>query len=1036
MVSAFVTNQRGRATALLLLLFFLSSSSLACSGTEEPEVNQGEVEPGDEDSDGGGDLNPDPDGDGPGDSDIPGDGDDGDGDRNPGNGDDWVWDDDFFLQAISPARGPLVGGTSFQISGTGFTPQTRVLFDTREVDVNLSQGQLIGLTPSSDTAGPVTVRVITEDNETQEIQNGFTYSNGLQVQSILPDRVPTTGGVEITLQGSGFTDQMGVSFDGLGARRITVINQNTARVVVPAAPRGRADLRVSIPDESILLPDRITFYRPLEVTEVLPGVGGVGGGDSIRIVGSGFTADTQVEIGDVPATIEAIQSNRIDVRTPPGDVPGAVDLFLENQDDALRLRNAFFYDTNPLESLANISPSRAPLQGGTEHILSGRGLDQAGLTVTVGTAAATILDAQDSSLRIQAPPSTAGAKDVILRVQGVEMGRLESSLLYGSRPDIDAISPTEGPEAGGTTVTITGEGFAEVTSVTLGELPLPFTVVDSDTIEVVTTRSEPGLATLRIHSPTGSATLEGAFRFVGDLQVWSMRPSRGAIAGGTYVTIQGRGFDGLIGLEVGSQEAREIRRLDPYTVTFRTPSVASSGPRDVTLSAMGMSRTLPYPFVYFNPMSSFGGASGSSVDGAVNVTVVTNDGSPIPGAYVTLSTQADTAYRGFTNTNGQITLSGPGVLGPQTIIATAPEFSTYMVRHLNAQNMTIILSPIEADGGGGQGSPPPAARISGNLTISGKSEDPGGGEDLNMSVVRTTRVSRTGATLNPGPNSVVAGEGPFSILSRVGDMALVALCGVYDATTEEFTPKFMAVERFLFLSDGDHQQVDLDCDIPLSQSLSIKIVDPVWAPDGPVINEISTFIDFGFEGYFRIPGAIQSLDDILVQDKLPALEGPLHDLAFSVIAGSFNGLGVPYTQTWVEEITDLSRLHATVPLVAVPELLSPAPAGIVDGNLRIGLKGTNMPDFFYIIFRNGLGLPVLTLLVPGYETTIPIPEFPDFTDLPPDARPEPLQPGLLYGVAYGIRIDDFRFHGYTNRDLVTSRWSAFSVATWQIRLTP
>lgn len=1049
-----VSNPRRlRLPGLFLFLLFAPGSLLSCSEDPGPRDGNGNfVNPdtdGDanSDTDGDADENSDTDGDSEsvdGNSDTDADTDtdadaDTDGDRPASDGDEWEWDEQFFVQAISPARGPLAGGTPFQISGEGFSPQTQVLFDDRAVDVSVSQSQLVGLTPPADTAGPVTLRIINEDGETAEIPNGFTYSNGLSVQSLFPTRVPTTGGIEITLHGQGFTNEMGVSFDGQSARRIDVLSPTSARVITPPNTRGTADIRISIPDESLLLTDAITFYRPLRITRVTPAIGDITGNELITLHTEGVTATTSIEIGDQIASIESVDlaTGQIQVRTPAATATGPVDVFVENADDAFRLRDGFTYDNASITPrLVDISPATAPLTGGSEHVVSGRGLDQPGISIFLGNVEATIVNANDRFATITAPAGSEGTADLVLLETGFEMARIDDALLYRSDLAITALTPNEGPSTGGTPLILTGQGFTNITQVSLGGLPAAFEVLDDETLELITPLSEPGLVDLRLHTDHATTTLADAYRFTADLQVWSMRPSRGAIAGNTLVTVQGRGFDGLISVDIGDQDAAQIRRLDPYTITFRTPPRASAGPQNVDITSFAQTKAAPYPFVYFNPMSSFGGASGSFVDGSVNITVVTNDGSPIPNAFVSLSTSPSTAYQGYTDANGQITLSGPDVLGPQTIIATAATFSTYMVRHVNAQNLTLVLNPVEADGGAAPATLPPIAQIYGNLTISGKNANPDGGNAINMAMVRTTRVSRTGGVTNPGPNSITEGEGPFSLLSRVGDLALVALCGVYEESTETFTPKFMAVKRYLFLSDGDSQEVDLDCDIPLNQSLSVKLVDPVWAPDGPIVNEITTFIDFGFEGFFRIPGAVQSLDNILTQQDLPALDGPLEDLSFAVTAGSYNGLGVPYTQTWIDDITDLTRLHSTLPLTAVPEILSPIEAQIANGEIRIGLKGTNPPDLFYLILRNNLGLPVWTMIVPGDETTIPLPTFPAFADLPAESRPTPYPDGLFYGVIYGIRIDDFSFHGYTNRDLVTNRWSAFSVATWQMRLAP
>jgi hypothetical protein len=69
-------------------------------------------------------------------------------------------------------------------------------------------------------------------------------------------------------------------------------------------------------------------------------------------------------------------------------------------------------------------------------------------------------------------------------------------------PTIIRVSPTVGPSAGGTTVTITGTGFTAATSVDLNG-SVPFTVLNDTTIVVVTTAGSPGSVDVVVSSPGG-----------------------------------------------------------------------------------------------------------------------------------------------------------------------------------------------------------------------------------------------------------------------------------------------------------------------------------------------------------------------------------------------------------------------------------------------------------------------------------------------------------------------------------------------------
>lgn len=80
-------------------------------------------------------------------------------------------------------------------------------------------------------------------------------------------------------------------------------------------------------------------------------------------------------------------------------------------------------------------------------------------------------------------------------------------------PEITSISPTSGPEAGGTVVTILGSYFTDVTDVQFGGAPVVFTIVDDNHITFETPAGT-GLADLSVTNAEGTSTLLDAFEYV------------------------------------------------------------------------------------------------------------------------------------------------------------------------------------------------------------------------------------------------------------------------------------------------------------------------------------------------------------------------------------------------------------------------------------------------------------------------------------------------------------------------------------------
>ncbi|WP_420481911.1 IPT/TIG domain-containing protein [Cohnella zeiphila] len=77
------------------------------------------------------------------------------------------------------------------------------------------------------------------------------------------------------------------------------------------------------------------------------------------------------------------------------------------------------------------------------------------------------------------------------------------------------LSPTSGPDFGGTSVTITGTNLSGVTDVSFGGVPgMNLTVVSPTTLVVSAPTGTAGAVDVVVTSPGGSATAIGAFSYI------------------------------------------------------------------------------------------------------------------------------------------------------------------------------------------------------------------------------------------------------------------------------------------------------------------------------------------------------------------------------------------------------------------------------------------------------------------------------------------------------------------------------------------
>ena len=941
----------------------------------------------------------------------------------------------FTITSVVPPSGPLEGDTLVRVNGTALEEGTRVLLGGIEMEVDVLGGVLIGRTPPGTIPGPVSLKAISPDGEVADLEDAYTYTTTLRIDEVSPSLVPTTGGVEVELRGAGFGDRAAVSFSGTDALRVEVIDDTLLRVVTPPRPRGLADIRLTTPDGSLVLQDAITYFEPLSIESIIPAAGDPAGGDAVVISGKGFETGTRVFFDGQPVTVNEVraQAGTITITTPAHPA-GSVDVSVQNSRETALALDGFTYLADNSPALFAVNPAFGPEAGGQEVFVTGYGLDAPGLEILFDASSAMILDSGPTFARVQTPAHAPGAVDVIMRDGNSELARLTAAYDYRPSLEIDAVSPNTGGVDGGLQVTLTGENIGQAERVWFGGLRA--TIEDrpgDDSLVVVTPAHTAGVVNVRAERAGIEASALDAFTYTEPLEVWGFAPTRGAVAGQTYVEVRGAGFLGALEASLGATRAPIVRRIDRNNLYLYTPPGA---PGEVSLSVRGPQGedVAPYPYLYFNPATRFGGASGDGVAGSVNVSVFATGGAPIEDAFVMLSTRPDTRYQGMTDINGQLTLSGPEVLGSQTVTATAAGYSTTTVTAVDAENITIFLSQLNPRPGSGAGDPPPFGIIRGQVTSLGKLADPNDQSSYDMAIVGTTSPYLFGGNPNPGEGSVVIGQGDYEIVSRIGDLSVVALCGVYNETTETFDPQFMAVERYLVISDQNTYDVNLLCDIPLDQSLDVKLVNPIYNPEGPDNNVVEVYWDFGFEGYFSAPVRGQGLSDIIDVPRLPALQGELADVSFTVVGGSYTGFFSPYTETSIEDVTDTAQVLALPPLLDVPEPLSPLPGGvIVNREIRWEARGPYFPDMSIVILRNSEGIPVWTFTVPGTQTSVRVPEFPDFSGLPVEQRPNPYAQDQLFLTITSVRIPQFSYDTFTYEDFSGARWEAFSLSRWAVQ---
>jgi large repetitive protein len=226
------------------------------------------------------------------------------------------------VTGISPSSGPVSGGTSVTVIGSGFTGATAVTFggSAAFAPTAFSDNQLVVTAPPH-SAGPVDVRVWAGGaSSLPTAADVYVYVGRPVVTAVSPTGGSTSGGTVVTVSGSGFTGASGVTFGGAAGTNLSVASDTRLTVNAPAHAEGNVDVVVVVGGSSspTATADLFTY---LSATPNPPArfVG------NVTISGQPAPAGTAVEIhigSSVCGTTTTFMSGgdaRYVVDSPPGD---------------------------------------------------------------------------------------------------------------------------------------------------------------------------------------------------------------------------------------------------------------------------------------------------------------------------------------------------------------------------------------------------------------------------------------------------------------------------------------------------------------------------------------------------------------------------------------------------------------------------------------------------------------------------------------------------------------------------------------------
>jgi alpha-tubulin suppressor-like RCC1 family protein len=241
------------------------------------------------------------------------------------------------VESVSPKSGPLAGGQSVTITGSGFGGASAVHFGTAEASSFTveSPTTITAVTPAG--SGFVEPTVTTAAG-TSPRSVEYAYVGKPSVEKIKPHKGPASGGTTVTISASGFggpnTPLQEVKFGALKAasfKLVTAKGHTTLTAVSPAGlEAGTVYVTVATPGGASAPGAKTDAFKvvPL-ISSVSPSSGSKAGGTSVVVSGAGFavgTGLTAFKFGAGKATSVKCPSTTECSMIAPAHAAGVVDL--------------------------------------------------------------------------------------------------------------------------------------------------------------------------------------------------------------------------------------------------------------------------------------------------------------------------------------------------------------------------------------------------------------------------------------------------------------------------------------------------------------------------------------------------------------------------------------------------------------------------------------------------------------------------------------------------------------------------------------
>jgi hypothetical protein len=430
------------------------------------------------------------------------------------------------ITSFTPTSGPAT--TSVVITGTNFTGATSVLFNgTLSPTFNVNSAtQITAIVPAGASTGPISVA--TPGGTAVSTGN---FDTGINLMSNTP-----------------ITTCSGTLYDSGGATGDYGNSESFTKTITPATAGAYVQLAFTATFALETCCDYLRIYD--------------GANASAPLIGE-YRATS-------PGTVTATNAT------------GQLTLVFSSDGSVVGTGfEAAISCVTGVPTIASFTPTSGPV--GTSVVITGSGFT--GTTALSFNNVAAPGFVVNSSTQITATVP-AGAATGRIRVTTPVATAVSATDFTVPAPAITSFTPTSGPV--GTSVVITGSGFAGATAVSFNNVAAPGFVVNSATQITVSVPTGAGTGAIRVTTPAGTV-VSGSNFTVPPPTITSFTPTSGPA--GTSVVITGTNFTGTAAVLFNGATAPGFVVDSDTQITVSVPANASTGPISVTNSGVTVAST-------------------------------------------------------------------------------------------------------------------------------------------------------------------------------------------------------------------------------------------------------------------------------------------------------------------------------------------------------------------------------------------------------------------------------------------------------------